>query len=150
MDDPCAITSDLPERPRIEHGEPRAYYRPSNDVVNMPRPETFDSDESYYSILFHELTHWTGHGSRLKREGVEHLAAFGGDRYSREELVAEMGSAFLSNVAGIDTDATIENAAAYIQGWLSALRGDKRFIVQAAGKAQKAVDWMIGDAGLDG
>ena len=110
----------------------------------MPRPETFASDAFYYSVLFHELTHWTGHEKRLNRKGIAGLTTFGGHCYTKEELVAEMGASYLSNVAGIDTEETVENSAAYIGGWLSRLRHDKRFVVQAAAQAQKAVDWMTG------
>jgi antirestriction protein ArdC len=84
----------MPQRPLIRHDEPSAYYTPAQDFVNLPRPETFDTPENYYVLALHELTHSTGHESRLNRAGVagSRLAAFGSADYSREELVAEMGA----------------------------------------------------------
>ena len=107
--------------------------------------ESFDAGEFYYAVLFHELTHWTGHESRLNREGIgDQVGSFGGHLYSKEELVAEMGASYLANLAGIEKRETVENAAAYIQGWLAKLRNDKRFVIGAANLAQKAVDFMLG------
>jgi len=97
----------------------------------------------YYSTLFHELTHATGHESRLKRLDTDRLAAFGSKDYSQEELVAEMGSAFLCGHCGI-AERIIDNSAAYIQGWLRRLRNDKRLVVFAAAQAQKAADFVLG------
>ena len=100
--------------------------------------------ENYYAVAFHELTHSTGHESRLNRAGVagSRLAAFGSADYSREELVAEMGSAFLCAEAGIES--TLDNSAAYLKGWLGALKGDSRLIVTAASAAQRAADFILG------
>ncbi len=97
------VIGNMPQRPVMTHGEPRAYYRPLGDSVNMPRPELFDGPEEYYSTLFHELTHSTGHESRLNRHKEEHTnCLFGSPEYSKEELCAEMGAAFLCCVCGID------------------------------------------------
>ena len=137
---------DMPQRPIITHNEAQAYYRPSADVVNMPPAESFLSDEEYYSTLFHELTHSTGHESRLKRLNTDKLAAFGSKDYSQEELVAEMGAAFLSGHCQIE-NRTIDNSAAYIQGWLRKLKNDKRLVVFAAAQAQKAADFILGEGG---
>ncbi|MDY7107505.1 MAG: zincin-like metallopeptidase domain-containing protein [Planctomycetota bacterium] len=136
------VVADMPRRPEIRHGEARAWYRPSADVVNMPRPELFTSAEEYYSTLFHELTHSTGHKSRLDRPGIANVQPFGSADYSREELIAEMGAAFLSGFCGIET-ATIDNSAAYIAGWLSKLRSDRKLVVQAASQAQRAADFIL-------
>lgn len=137
------IVTGYPQGPTIEHHGGKAYYRPSEDTVAMPEPERFGSAEAYYNVLFHELTHSTGHAARLARlEGTP--AAFGTADYSKEELIAEMGAAFLSAYAGIITD-TVENSAAYIQGWLKKLRDDKRLVVSAAGAAQRAADWILGE-----
>ena len=138
-----SVVEEMPKRPEIRHGESRAYYRPSADLVNMPVPESFESAEGYYSTLFHELTHSTGHRSRLNREEIRESHGFGSTCYSREELVAEFGAAFLDGYCGIES-ATIENSAAYISGWLGRLRKDPKLIVQAASKAQRAADFILG------
>jgi antirestriction protein ArdC len=144
MERAARIIEAMPQRPPIRHDEPSAYYAPARDFVNLPRPEVFDTPENYYAVAFHELTHSTGHESRLNRAGVagSRLAAFGSADYSREELVAEMGSAFLCAEAGIES--TLDNSAAYLKGWLGALRGDARLIVTAASAAQRAVDFILG------
>ena len=136
------VVQEMPQRPIIQHEAAQAFYRPSADVVNMPAPKLFTGDEEYYSTLFHELTHATGHESRLKRLDTDKVAAFGGKDYSQEELVAEMGSAFLCGHCGI-AERIIDNSAAYIQGWLRRLRNDKSLVVFAAAQAQKAVDFIL-------
>jgi antirestriction protein ArdC len=137
-----SVVADMPGRPEIRHGEARAWYRPISDTVNMPRPELFTSAEEYYSALFHELTHATGHKSRLDRPGIANVQPFGSADYSREELVAEMGAAFLCGHCSIET-ATIDNSAAYIAGWLAKLRSDRKLVVVAAGQAQRAADFIL-------
>lgn len=139
----ASIIEAMPQRPPIRHDEPSAYYAPAQDFVNLPRPETFDTPANYYAVAFHELTHATGHETRLNRPGVagSQLAAFGSANYSREELIAELGSAFLCAEAGIEN--TLENSAAYLKGWLGALRGDARLIVTAASAAQRAADFIL-------
>jgi len=136
------IAQNMPNPPKIKHEKTRAFYCPPEDFVNMPRPELFDSSEEYYNTLYHELTHSTGHHDRLCRKAVMQTSYFGSNDYSKEELVAEMGAAFLSGHAGIET-ATIDNSAAYIQGWLSKLRNDPQLVVQAAASAQKAADYIL-------
>ncbi len=136
------VVQEMPQRPIIQHEAAQAFYRPSADVVNMPAPKLFTGDEEYYSTLFHELTHATGHESRLKRLDTDKVAAFGGKDYSQEELVAEMGSAFLYGHCGI-AERIIDNSAAYIQGWLRRLRNDKSLVVFVAAQAQKAVDFIL-------
>ena len=139
------IVDHMPHRPEITHsGQAQAYYRPSADLVHMPEKEKFMGVEEYYSTLFHELTHSTAHESRLDRKDSEKLAAFGSADYSKEELVAEMGAAFLCGYVDIENK-TIDNSAAYIQGWLKRLRNDKRLVVHAAAQAQKAVDCILGE-----
>lgn len=137
---------DMPQRPIIRHRGSQAFYRPSADVVNMPPAELFQSSEEYYSTLLHELTHATGHESRLGRLDTDKLAAFGSKGYSQEELVAEMGAAFLCGHCQIENK-TIDNSAAYIQGWLRKLKNDKRLVVFAAAQAQKAADFILGERG---
>jgi len=137
------VVKQMPNCPEITHVTARACYSPQFDVVNMPAAELFDTPENYYSTLFHELTHSTGHQSRLDRKGITDPVRFGSHDYSREELIAEMGSAFLSGHCGIE-DQTLDNSAAYIDGWLGRLRGDPKLVVMAAAKAQKASDYILG------
>ncbi|GAA4506496.1 hypothetical protein GCM10023172_35750 [Hymenobacter ginsengisoli] len=145
-----ALVANWATCPRIEHGGGQAYYAPGPDFVNVPRPETFVSGEAYYSTLFHELTHATGHASRLDRPDLaEALRPSGRAGYAREELTAEMGAAFLCGHAGLDPSATLENTAAYLQFWLEQLRGDKKLVVQAASRAQRAAEFILGTAGGD-
>jgi antirestriction protein ArdC len=137
------IIQAMPKRPPITHGEPRAYYRPSTDTINLPRPELFSEPEEYYSTTFHELTHATGHESRLNRRPSTEIRHFGDREYSQEELVAEMGTAFLCAESGI-APAVIQNQAAYIDGWLKILKGSPKLVVHAAAQAQRAADFILG------
>ena len=131
---------------KVKHEEcVNAFYSPLTDSVTLPLLEQFSETAEYYSTAFHELVHSTGHVSRLDR--LDKTAYFGNEAYSKEELIAEIGSAALVNHAGIETSASFRNSAAYIQGWLEVLKGDKRFIVSAAGKAEKAVDLILRSAG---
>ena len=131
--------------PEVIHQGGRACYSPGLDRVTMPKPELFDKPELYYSTLFHELAHSTGHRSRLDRNTIGRLAAFGSHNYSKEELVAEMGAAFLAGHCGI-SPATIDNSAAYLDGWLHVLKQPKnrKLLVHAAAAAQKAADYILG------
>lgn len=129
----------------VEEDRARAFYRPEKDLINMPPIEQFETAENYYATLFHEAIHSTGHPNRLNREGVAQFDRFGSERYSLEELVAELGASFLCGLTGIDREPIIENTAAYIQGWLKKLKDDKQFIFKAAAEAQKAVDSIVGD-----
>ncbi|MBL4809396.1 MAG: DUF1738 domain-containing protein [Phycisphaerales bacterium] len=138
-----SIVDGYEDAPLIEHQGNQALYKPANDLVRMPDPREFISTESYYATLFHELVHSTGHSTRLDRGIDTKVAAFGSPDYSREELVAEMGSAFLAAAAGISPP-TIEQSAAYIESWRKKLRGDKKLVVQAAGAGQRAADWILG------
>jgi len=122
-----------------------AFYRPSDDTVVVPAISQFTDVSLRYSLCLHELSHSSGHPSRLNR--ITDIAAFGSEEYSKEELVAEMGSAFLMSIAGLETRESFRNSAAYIQGWLKALNDDKRLIVAAAGAAQKAVEYILGTDG---
>ena len=139
-----AIVSAMPNPPRREQSA-RAWYQPSTDTVGIPSRSLFSSVEEYYSTLFHELTHSTGHASRLGREGIEQLNTFGSESYSKEELVAEMGAAMLCGLTGL-APKTLENSAAYLKTWLSVLKPDSRMVVTAASAAQKAVDYIVGKA----
>ena len=105
--------------------------------------ETFRSVESYYSTVFHELAHSTGHKSRLNRKDSDKVIRFGDPIYAQEELVAEITNAFVGGVTGITSDVEADQRVAYIQSWLKALRNDKKMVVVAAGQAQKAADLIL-------
>lgn len=109
----------------------------------MPDRSSFLSSEGYYATLFHELSHATGHASRVGREGITETNSFGSADYSREELIAEMGSAMLCGATGI-APATLENSAAYLRSWISVLKVDSKLLVTAASQAQKAADYIQG------
>lgn len=137
-----AWTMDFPDNkgPRVSYGFDRAAYSPLMDEVYLPSPEQFISDESYYATYFHELAHSTGHE---KRSGRIEPALFGTDPYAKEELVAEFGASFLCGMAGFE-EAIVDQSAAYLSGWLEKLKGDPKFVVQAAAQAQKAADLILG------
>ena len=141
-----SIASQMPQRPNREEGRTtQASYRISTDTVNMPEFARFNTPEDYYLTLFHELTHATGHPSRLNRKGVADTDGFGGKVYSQEELVAEIGAAFLGAEVQIVRDGH-EQSAAYLKGWLEAIRSEDnhRWIVQAASQAGRAADFILG------
>ena len=122
----------------------RAYYSPGRDLVSLPLREQFADTAEYYSTAFHEATHSTGHASRLDRfEKGAAAAGFGSESYSKEELVAEIGAAACCHSLGLETPGSFRNSAAYIQNWLSVLKNDKRFIISAASKAEKAVRLIL-------
>jgi antirestriction protein ArdC len=131
------------QKPRMMHGGDYASYNKTLDIVRMPERSCFNSAEEYYSTLFHELTHSTGHLTRLNRVSLADFERFGDQNYSREELVAEMGAAFLAGYCGIE-NRTINNSASYLANWLDALKNDSRMIVVAASQAQKAADLILG------
>lgn len=136
------IVKNMPLCPKIQHKAQEACYNPSLDIINMPKMKTFVSSESYYTTLFHELVHSTGHEKRLARESVMNDEKYGSEAYSEEELVAQIGACFLSAHTGSSMK-HFENDAAYIAGWLGRLKGDKRFILFASAKAQRAVDYIL-------
>ena len=123
----------------------RAFYRPSTDSITLPLLAQFKETAEYYSTAFHELIHSTGHAKRLNR--IAGTAYFGSEAYSKEELVAEIGASALVNASGLETAKSFRNNAAYVQNWLQVLKSDKRFIVSASGKAEKAVALILGSAG---
>jgi len=142
---PAELVANMPQRPVIKHGMNAAYYSPANDIIGMPDHERFDAEDNYHATLFHELVHSTGHEKRLKRVGIVERNGHGSDPYGKEELIAEMGSAFLCGYAGI-VDRTINSSAAYLEGWLKQLKEDKTLIVHAAAQAQKAADFILGNS----
>lgn len=131
----------------IEHSKQnRAFYSPSRHLVSLPLMEQFEDTAGYYETAFHELTHSTGHKSLLNRFSEnDGAAAFGSESYSKEELVAEIGACGILHELGLETTKSFRNNAAYIQSWLSALKNDKRLIVSAAGRAEKAIRLILGE-----
>jgi antirestriction protein ArdC len=134
------ILKNFKGAPVVTHGGDRACYSPTLDTINMPHKENFKSIAGYYSTLFHENVHSTGHKSRLDRDLT---GMFGNHDYSFEELVAELGAGMLAAHAGIEAE-TLDNSAAYIQSWIKKLSNDKKMIIKAAGKAKKAVSLILG------
>lgn len=141
-----SILSAMPNPPQYEEIlSGQAYYSPMADKIVMPKIEQFESSEFYYSVRIHETVHSTGHQSRLNREGITALGKFGDTNYSFEELVAELGSAFICQLTGISNDQTFRNSAAYIQSWLRKFRNDPKMLYNAAKEAQKAVEYITGN-----
>lgn len=126
----------------------KAFYSPSRDIICLPLFEQFTDASEYYSTAAHESVHSTMKESRCNRaeDRKGKLVAFGSNEYSKEELVAEIGSASLMNIIGIETGKSFRNNVAYIQNWLSVLRNDVKFIVSASSKAEKAVDYILGES----
>jgi antirestriction protein ArdC len=120
----------------------RAFYSPSMDFIQIPPIKNFRSSNGFYSVLFHEMTHSTGNTKRLDRF-IQGPQPFGSEDYSKEELIAEMGSAMLLANCGLATETTHTNNAAYIQNWLSNIRGNAQLVVNAASKAEKAVNFIM-------
>ena len=118
----------------------RACYSPTTDTIQLPSFKQFVNMNEYYGTLFHEIVHSTGHESRLNRDIRN---TFGNSNYAKEELVAELGSVYLNNHYGIETDETFDNATAYIQSWLSALKNDKKLFVSASTQAEKAANYVL-------
>jgi antirestriction protein ArdC len=131
----CAATGA-----KIQHGGNMAFYAPGPDIIRLPVPEAFRDAESYAATKAHELPHWTAHESRLARTLGKR---FGDDAYAAEELVAELGSAFLCSALGI-TPEVRDDHAAYLDHWLKALKSDRKAIFTAAAHAQRAVDYLHG------
>lgn len=140
------IKRDYVEREHIrilEYTTNEAFYSPAGDFIQVPERGQYRDANEFYSTLYHEMVHSTGHKSRLNR--LERDAHFGNEIYSKEELVAELGAAFLMNLLGIETKKTFRNSTAYIQNWIQVLKNDPRFVVSAAGKAEKAVHYIMGE-----
>jgi len=135
------LVRNVPNSPRLHEGDKQACYYKIPDVVAVPALGSFVSADSYYNTLFHELAHATGHESRLNRPSLG--AIFGSRDYAREELIAELASAFCCAHLGLD-NSLLENSAAYIDSWLKTLHDDPRAIVVAASQAQRAADYLQG------
>lgn len=137
---------ELSGGPKIAFGGERAAYSPAKDLVSMPEPKRFITPAEYYSTLFHELGHSTGHKNRLNRDTLVGHDDFGPGSYSKEELIAEMCAATLLCHAEQDDPRTMANAAAYCNHWLAALRANKDWLVNAGSAGRKAARFIIGDA----
>ncbi len=136
------LIQEMPNPPEIRHDSRRASYSPQMDQIRMPPKAYFTTEAGYYDTIFHELTHSTGHERRLHRRDLMKMQPFSSDEYSLEELVAEMGSAFLCGHCGILPE-TEDNATAYLQHWLKALKADSSLLIKSANAAQKAYDFIL-------
>ncbi len=141
------VLRDWADKPEIRHNGNQAYYSPSQDFINMPDPTAFVDSDSYYKVLFHESIHATGHKSRLNRFKEEAAnAAFGSKEYSREELTAEIGCLYLSEVCDLDPKDNEENSQAYINGWVKHLEDHPKECIQAMQRASKATAHILGQS----
>lgn len=137
-----SLIAQWQDRPLIMPDGDSAFYDPLSDAVSIPNPRSFFNDHRYYSTLFHELVHSTGHNKRLGRHARIKDHKFGSPDYSQEELVAEMGAAYLCGITGIEQE-TIQNNAAYIKSWIRTFKNDPKVLIMAAAQAQKAVDYIL-------
>jgi antirestriction protein ArdC len=130
--------------PSVKHGDARAFYSPSQDKIHLPYLDTFSTEDAYFSTLFHELIHATGHHTRLDRTAIFSEADMAKESYSFEELVAEIGSALLCKLTGRFSKDVEDNAIAYLNGWKSRLSSNQDWLISASSKAEKAVNYLIG------
>lgn len=139
-----SIVANYTKGPKVTHADSaRAYFEHNADIVNIPRITAFDTSEDYYSVLFHEFTHSTGHHTRLERRKEGEHRARKSDAYYFEEIIAELGASYLGGETGIDYH-TFDNSASYIDGYYNALKSDPKLFVKAASAAQKAVEFIKG------
>lgn len=122
-----------------------AFYLPIQDYIQVPCKEQYQDIEEFYSTLFHEMIHSTGHKSRLNRPDMQGIVRHGSEKYSKEELTAELGSAMIINILGIETEKSFKNSSGYIQDWLQVLKNDNKFIVSASSIAEKAVKYILNE-----
>lgn len=141
------ILDGYKNRPSIFLGSP-AYY-PRLDKISMPDKKDFVGIKEYYSTLFHELIHSTGHKDRIGRSGVTNYDTFGSDQYSKEELIAEIGASYLCSYADINNHKLENNSTAYLQSWISCIKNDPKILFQAAAKAEQACEFIINGGKID-
>jgi len=134
------IIHNYKDAPRIEYLTDTPGYCPGTDTITIPPSESYDSDDRYYSSLFHELAHSTGHQKRLNRSGIVGIKHHS-YKYAKEELIAELGAAFLCWKCNLKK--VIDNQTSYIKGWLEALANDHKLIVSAASQAEKATNYIL-------
>ncbi|MEB2778545.1 zincin-like metallopeptidase domain-containing protein [Algoriphagus sp. D3-2-R+10] len=137
------IYEEMLRAPELVHTGSSAYYRADLDQITMPEKKLFATAGEYFGVLHRELVHSTGHPSRLNRIGISEPQQFASENYKKEELIGEMGAGYLNSLTGILDQNLLENSAAYIQHWLNELRNDKQLLIEAASKAQKAVDYIL-------
>ena len=141
--EPSKVLEQISKGMKVEiynDGEDRAFYRPSTDDIHLPLPEVFSSDNEYNAVAFHELGHATGHESRLNRD---QSGVFGTSAYAKEELVAEITSAFMAETTGISLeDMNMENHKAYVNGWIASIEDDPEYLMKAISQAHDAADYM--------
>ena len=138
------VIENMLNKPTFKNGMGCAYYSPTFDHIGMPAKDSFVSLEKYYSTLFHELVHSTGHTDRLSRATVMGGLFKSHSEYSFEELIAELGASFLNAMFGINTSEVDDNSAAYLQGWLKQFESNPDMLYKAASNAQKGVDYILG------
>lgn len=137
------VVKAMPLPPGLRHAGDSAHYTPALDQVTMPSPKSFKSEENYYGVLFHELSHSTGHKSRLNRPEIKDPASFGSETYAKEELVAELSSAYVMQSLGLSSEGLVKNSAAYLQGWMKAIKKDSMLFIKASFKADKSAKWIL-------
>lgn len=135
--------------PKFRDNGERAFYSAGLDEICVPNINRYDNPAEHYSTAFHEAVHSTGHHSRLNRKFGNMKTAARGKDYSREELVAEIGSAYLCHAAGIEDKAAFDNSVAYLQGWMKHLADNPKDFVVAAGRAEKAAQYILGERNND-
>lgn len=140
-----AVYKNMELKPSLRHGGSRAYYRPSAHHIQMPKLDTFKTSEDYYKVLFHEMVHSTGNEQILNRKGVAKFNGFGTETYSREELVAEIGSMMLCSKINLIPSDEYTNSKAYINGWVKYLKNHKKEVMTACAQSQKAVEYILNE-----
>lgn len=134
----------IPKNCQIFFGDHNsAHYIPMKDIINMPNKESFFNEDYYYATLFHEIAHWTGHASRLKRDGIVGYSSHGSELYAKEELIAELSSAMIMNKLNLVNETLVNRSASYLQGWTKAIKNDPQMILTAASKAEKVFNYIF-------
>lgn len=139
------IINEYLNREKIEFyqdGKPEAYYSPSRDMIHIPNDNLFKKSNGFYSTIFHEMGHSTGHKKRLDRDMT---GLFGSPSYAREELIAEMTSSYLLNLTGLDDESAIRNNTAYLQSWMECIKKDEKCFITACSRAEKAVAYILNE-----
>ena len=127
----------------LSHGGGRAFYRPSEDRIQLPEPGKFNTVADYWATSLHEHAHWTGHASRLNREGITKFGGFGSETYAFEELVAEIGSAFVCKHIGVERSGLFDNHVAYLSSWKKALKDDPKIVSKAISQAGAVMRYLV-------
>ena len=139
-----AVLDSYENAPLSQFGGDSAHYSPALDKVVMPTINSFNCSQSFYKTYFHEMIHSTGHKKRLNRDGITKFDNFGSDQYSKEELIAELGAAFLASITGCWGEKQEKNSAAYLKSWVKSFKDDKNMIITAASAAQRAAEHILG------